>query len=333
MPNQELQPQYLELITRYLSGDANQREVDELEQWVSASLENRAAYKEIKKTWTLSGMAKADATIDVEGAWQKTSAALFDKTKVASLTPTHTLRRWLSIAASLLLLAVASFAVYQQVKGPRQLQAATTSNKESIELSDGSRVVLNRASQLSFNTNEDTHVREVDLSGDAFFDVARDENRPFVIQAGGIEVEVLGTSFYVDARKNQDEIQVVVESGQVAVRINGSEEILSANETAIYQRDARRLMKQANTDANFMSVKTNKLLFENSLIPEVVFAINRHFNANILIKNKSLENCRLTSTFDNKSLPATLAIIESSLGITIRETKNQILFEGKCTLD
>ena len=333
MQNQEINQHIHQLISRYLSGNVTEDQVRELEEWVAARPENKHVFMEMKQAWMLTGMSKNTTDVNIEAAWRGVSNQVFDQDNVVPLTSTFNRRRWMSIAASMVLLATASFLIYQFIADQPTHYLAAANQSEEILLADGSQVVLNRSSSLRYGTDKKDNQRQVELQGDAYFNVARDESRPFIINTDDVEIQVLGTSFYVDARSAQDQVHVIVESGKVAVRTDSMEHILVAGEKAVFNKKNLKLEKLINEDGNFNSIKTNTLVFEKSPLSTVIHDLNRQYNVNIQLASKQLSSCELTSTFQDKSLPAILEIIKSSLGINIRQSQNQILFEGNCTID
>jgi len=317
-----------EFILRYLSGNASEQEVHELETWVQADADHKAYFVSIKKTWDTSSAIRDDNEIDVQTAYNDISKKLFASTPVKPITFINR-RKWMSIAASLLLLVAAVF-LFNRISGDTNNFIARSSPKDII-LSDGTLVTLNSGTEL-YTQFSDKDDRQVRLEGDAYFDVARDVSRPFIISADDVVVEVLGTAFYVDARKKENIIKVTVASGRVAVRFGKKTVELGPQDVAFFNKDDQILTKSTNTDINFNSIKTNRLVFKNTELFDVVQTLNRHFNANIIFDNSNLETCPLTSTFEDKSLDSILQIIKSSLGIDYRKNKNQIILEGSCTL-
>ena len=320
-----------ELIIKYLSGDTTVSEVSFLEEWVQKDDNNRAHFIAMKKTWILSGMARADDTVDVDAAWQKVKA-----TTLSASSPSATLkffsRPFLRYAAALAVIALISFLVYNQVVEQTMFQYASGDDQQRIELIDGSIVHLNGSSSLHFDNGQD-HQRAAELTGDAFFDIAEDTDRPFVITTNELQVEVLGTSFYVDARNKSETIDVIVESGRVAVRESNQEVVLVAGEKASYDRVLSVLKKEINTDNNFNSLKTGTLRFENTTLAEVIQALNRHYQVNITADDISLTGCQLTATYIDKSLDAVLLILESSLPVEISRQGNNIFLQNGCKPD
>jgi len=319
---------YADLTAKYLSGNTTPAEVQELESWVSAGQENKAQFEEYKKVWLLAKIEQNKAAIDVAGNWQQIQKRLPKKeAKVVALKPKNKSVKWLSIAATIALVIVSSWVYFTYFKTNEIYIVNNKEKPQKIELSDGSEVVLNQEAAIRFEIAEQ---RKLELTGDAFFDVARDEKMPFVIQTADVEVEVLGTSFYVDARAKESAVQVIVESGKVAVRVSDNEQILNPNEQAIYIKATNKLEKQANEDNNFNALKTNTLTFENASLEEVVFALNRQYNANIRLGDEALTNCEIDAIYKGKSLDAILTILSSTLGIEVRQSTDGIVFSGMC---
>ena len=329
MQNQNLHNDYSDLIFSYLSGNASDAEVAELESWVLAAPENKEKFMAYKKAWMLSGMQQKGETINVDQLWKETSAQLFQEGRVVDMGQKRNRRNWLAIAAAIAVLIVAGLWMFKMDGEVSPMIVHANDEVKSVDLPDGSQVTLNQSSSLTYALSENGETRNVMLKGDAFFEVARDERHSFVIKAQDVEVEVLGTSFYVDNRDKQDEIQVIVKSGSVAVRAGNSDVILKADEKAVFKKATGDLIKEQNQDPNFTSITSDTLVFNQTRLAEVVFTLNRHFNANISIGNDLLKDCELTATFRDKSLDAILIIIEGTLtGLKIEQSGSMILLNG-----
>jgi len=126
------------------------------------------------------------------------------------------------------------------------------------------------------------------------------------------------------------EIQVIVESGRVAVRSGGMEEILTANEKAIFTKSNGDLNKQENDDANYRAIKNRTLSFQDTPLEEVVFALQRQYHETIEIENAELLDCLLTAKYSNLELRKVLDLIEASLGVQAKREGGKIIFRGTC---
>lgn len=326
MPQPDNHTDFLELTHKYLSGNASESEIRELEDMVSGNPEYRQQFMALKKAWILSGTAQS-AEVDVDRLWQQTAARLEAKPAAAIRRLD---RRWMAVAASAAILVVALVAVFVLSKPDSDFVAATEKDPEKFGLQDGTEVFLNRSSRLTYSQGVQSGQRRTELSGDAFFEVQHDPQRPFVIRTRGLEIEVLGTSFYVDARESQNQVQVAVESGRVAVRSQGQEFVLGPGQMAVYQIDAGQLDTLSAATPNYLALKTNTLVFDNTLLPEVVFELNRYYGEDIRLESEGLNNCAFSSVFTGKSLETVLKVLESSFNLTATRQGEAILLRGTC---
>lgn len=322
---------YANLASKYLSGNTSPAEMEELENWVLASPENKQQFVAFKKAWMLAGAAKSEASADVEALWSQTSEKLFgdNKAKVISMKKQKNRTLWWSMAAAILVVIAVSFWLFQNNLKEQPFLAKTENSSQTFDLADGSQVVLNQVSSLRYELSEKGE-RRVELAGDAFFEVAKDSIHPFIIKTPNIEIEVLGTSFYVDARQNQPDVQVIVESGKVAVRAASNDVTLGTGEQAIYQKNTQQLVQQRTTDANFSALKTKVLIFKQTPLEQVVFTLNRQYNTNISIDSETLKSCEYSASHNNKSLDAILKVMKTTLGVEVEENGERIILKGNC---
>ncbi|MBK6905181.1 MAG: FecR domain-containing protein [Saprospirales bacterium] len=322
---------YFQLIARYLSGNAADQEVKLLEDWVLSSPENKEQFNAFKKAWMLSGIKNQALGIDAEKEWQATAGLLFPEAKTVSLEvrPQRRIGFYLRAAAAAIVLVIAGVWVFQYLNRGRSMEFATENAIADNRLPDGSQVAMNQYSLVKFSPKADKKYRRVELAGDAFFEVQRDTARPFVITAQDIEIEVLGTAFYVDAREDQPQIQVIVQSGTVSVSAGTQQVILSADEIAIYDKATGALTERANDDLNYMAWRTGVLVFETADLESVVFDLNRRFHSNISIANPELRSCEITATYEQDSLEAIVKIIERTLGLKAEINGQDIVFSGQ----
>lgn len=329
---------YSELIPKYLSGNTDAAEVKTLEEWVLASEENRDLFLSFKKAWILSGVSNNQKVLDIDREWNalKTQLSLHDndKIKVLKSSPKYNFKYLTGYAAAILILIASIIGLYQYFNFNKVTTVITLNEVKTNSLPDGSEISLNSNSKMSYSVAKEASVREVKLDGDAFFQVSRDTNRVFKVVADDVTVEVLGTEFYVDAREEQSQIVVIVKSGTVSVSSFTEKIILEAGQTGIYEKETRSLFKTDNTDLNYLSWKTGILVFEKTELSQVVFDLNRNFSSRIKIENPILNNCKITATFENKSIESIIKIIEKTLKIKSIVSENGILLTGRaCNSD
>lgn len=328
MSNPERNSNYADLISKYLSGNASDAEVQTLEEWVLAEEENKATFVAARKAWVLAGMHQEQSEVDVEGIWQKTQQSIKEEVPVVSLKPKKQRRLWLGIAAGVLILIAVGLGIFWRAPNDGWQEVVAEQETKAMELPDGTLISLNQGSRMRYRIPTSGE-RQVELFGGALFDVKRAVDRPFVISAGPVEVEVLGTSFYVDARENEPEVQVIVESGEVRVSGVGESVDLQENEQIAFDKGNGVLRPLDKADNNYRSLVSNDLIFSNTPIDEAVFALNRHFGANISIAITDISDCEIDATYENQPLDAILLILESTLGIEVLRQNDRIILSGE----
>lgn len=163
--------------------------------------------------------------------------------------------------------------------------------RKKVKLSDGSVVWLNAASRLGYPGRFSGDLREVTLEGEAFFDVARNPDKPFVIRSGTLKTTVLGTSFNIRAYEEDKTMSVAVVTGKVRVSSSGKELQLEPNQQAVFDKKRHKLDKKPEMAASEMaSWKEGMLQFRNTTFSEVTAVLKRSRGVSIQYEPR-LENC------------------------------------------
>ena len=168
--------------------------------------------------------------------------------------------------------------------------------QKNVTLSDGTIVWLNGNSQLTYPGTFAAGERTVHLTGEAFFDVTKSPDKPFIITTEKAKVTVLGTSFNVRAITAEPNTEVVVKSGRVRFENTaGNQRVeLTKNEKGVYDATANKIAEYTEVDLNEIAWQSGRLLFDNTPLKEVVEDLSRQFEVTINLKNTSLGNCGFT---------------------------------------
>lgn len=179
------------------------------------------------------------------------------------------------------------------------------------QLADGSVVWLSPATKLRFPQRFASSLRTVQLEGEAFFEVRRDVNRPFVIQAGKLKTEVLGTTFNVRAYRNSARFEVSVVTGKVAVSVaNQQPVLLTARQQAVFNPKAESIAKtKLPRFAKPKPWEPATIAFEWASLRQVADALEESFGVRIQFRNPALQNCKLRADFTNMRLPVILNLL------------------------
>jgi len=214
-------------------------------------------------------------------------------------------KNW-AIAASLVFLLGLSLFFYQTSNVVESKQFTVKLGEHAhIELSDGTQIWLNAGSVLKYPKEFKGDTREVYLSGEAFFDVAKDKKHPFIIHTNKMDTKVLGTSFNVQAYPDQTTQEVSVATGRVNVKSTVTDEnvYVTPGQKVVFKSQDNKLQAFKDIPVNTISLwRKNIMVFEETPLPEVVATINRNYNVSIEVKNKSLNDLKISAYF--KELPA-----------------------------
>ncbi len=333
MNNEKQHIDNLDLIGKYLANEASEEEITLLEAWVKKDAENQKTFRELKQTWMLSNTKATDEQINLNAEWAKLNATLFDEKELTDLSTSETknfnYNKFLKVAAIIVIFLTAGYFLFYLISNPSTEQLVAGNTVISGTLPDGTEVTLNHNSILKFPKIFASNIRAVHLQGDAYFDVAHNLSKPFVIKTKNIQVEVIGTSFYINAKEEQSTIDVYVKSGKVAIIGDKEEKLfLIAGEKGTFDKSNNQLTKKENLDPNFISWKTRQLTFENESLVNVIDKINQTYHSNITIENPDIYHCLLTATFEDQPLEIILEVILETFDLNIEKVDGNILISG-----
>lgn len=219
-------------------------------------------------------------------------------------------KNWI-VAASVIFLIGLSVFFHQSANGVVTTQLTVKLGEHAaVKLSDGTRIWLNAGSVLKYPKEFKGDTREVYLTGEAFFDVAKDKKHPFIIHTNKMDTKVLGTSFNVQAYPDQRTQEVSVMTGRVNVKSTVTDEnvYVTPGQKVIFKSQNNKLQAFKDIPVNTISLwRKNIMVFEETPLPEVIATINRNYNVAIEVKNKQLNTLKISGYF--KELTADQVIV------------------------
>jgi transmembrane sensor len=232
------------------------------------------------------------------------------------------------------ILVVLSASLFYMLHQPGQEEAALqepihfqTEEKQhrEVALGDGTIVRLNSNSEMTISSDFMKGAREITLSGEAYFDVVHDPERPFIIHANQSSIEVLGTVFNVRSIKGMDNVQVAVVDGKVAFKsTNGSSEaeqlsvILSKGQYGYMDVTERTVQVDDLAVENYLAWKNGRFIFDGLTLSQVCMQLNRIYNSECSFDSDEIRNLQITSNFTDDSLDKALEVIALSLGLEFK---------------
>jgi transmembrane sensor len=346
------------LISRKLAGEASPSDLAELEQLIASNETLRVKYHSLSTYWFQNKPANDS---DSDAAFRRTMAKIrAEETQASGLIPDPVpvtnqpapktavhkkltpLPYWLKIAAILLLVVGLSYFSYEYLSNLTEGNSAWIEKRNGegtqskITLPDGSIVWLNADSRILYARNF-TENRNVQLSGEAFFEVTRNPDKPFTIQLNASAIRVLGTSFNVKAYDNEETIETSVVSGTVAfipeakVTANATEIdglLLTPNVKAVYSRKTGKVVKEDTNSALDKAWLEGKLIFKAMRLEEIGKVLTRIYGKPVHFANDSLKHCRLTATFQNDSLEEILFFLSKTKDFQYKIDAERVLISG-----
>jgi ferric-dicitrate binding protein FerR (iron transport regulator) len=207
-------------------------------------------------------------------------------------------------------------------------QKAAKGEKTDVLLPDGSRIKLNADSRLSFPKVFDQHSREVTLEGEAYFEVAHDAAKPFVVHTSYGSTKVLGTSFNIKAHPGKDtEITLVEGSVNVSSR-QGPEVMLSPGQQARIVSGSQRITTRSVDVAQYIAWKNNTLYFNRVTLKEALAAMEPWYDVRFKVANPALERCILTAQYQDEPIENVLQSLKFLLKVDFKIDQRQITVTG-----
>jgi len=334
------QDKFIALLYKQLQGEINLIEKTLLDKWLGEAAINRVLAQKIKEDWELSEQYSPEIEVDVDKEFSLLQQRIQKEENTATvkgkIIPVQRRTQWWAYAAAITLLLGLGTWLFVNQSITTQQQIVNTGSKEQkqIQLADGTKIWLNEHSRFTYPENFDGNNRQVHLKGEAFFDVSRNEDKPFIIKTTNSSIEVLGTSFNVQALSSNTYTEVVVKTGKVrlsALKTTQSVDLV-ANEKGIHQHKDNQVKKFEETDMNELAWKSRVLFYKNTPVPEVIESLERLFKVSIKTSPDS-KNCLFTGRFKDPKLATIMTAISTEFNIGIHGKENSYQLEGGCPME
>ena len=294
---------YKELIEKYFEETITDVEIKELSDWIKNDHQLH--------DWWEQEFERSDSSMNPV-LRDKLFAQIKEETLGKEVRPLRIIP-WKWVAAILLPVCVAFFTYYLLDSSPIAetpfIVKAAKGDKATIELPDGTNVVLNSASQLSYLNNFGEKVRRVQLNGEAYFKVAHDEKHPFVVQIGDLEVKVLGTSFNISAYKDDKEITVVLLEGKVGVYAQERSHIMKPGDKIEYNKTTHQIKTTQVHPTDYIEWTKGNMYFEKESLENIMKTLSRIYDVEIRFDSGKLPKEYFTGTIPGGGIQNALNIL------------------------
>jgi ferric-dicitrate binding protein FerR (iron transport regulator) len=332
-----------DLLQRYLESEGSNKEKQQIGEWFADLLGNEELRKFSKSWWndlpddiSFSDYDEERLQDRIHHILRLEEAVVFQKEKKKARLITIFTR----IAAGLFI-PLALFFLFNLRNNTEGEQIVSRTEifsplgaRVSFILPDGSTGWLNGGSSLNFPSQFKDKHRTVELSGEAYFDVVKDKEKPFTVVTNKIKVRAYGTAFNVMAYPDDQNTEVTLETGSIGI-FNENEfirekllDILTPGERIVYVNETGRFKKDQVIVDQYTSWKEGKLVFRNEPMTKVVEKLNRWYNVNIIISDPRLKSYTYRATFIDESLDEILKIFQLTSPIVVTELKREKHSDG-----
>lgn len=298
-----------ELIIAKFKQEISEEENAELTRWASAS-GHQAVLDDLETVWRKIQDKSSDYTPDKERYWQELSSRINRKTQTAKPTPakkTFSFRYFYRYAAAcIILVAMMGLSYYGglTIHQKEHIEQTYTcmNGKSKISLPDGSKVWLHANTTLSYGADFQEENRLVKVSGEAYFEVAKDLKKEFIVQTDGMQVVVHGTKFNVAAFESEDKSRVSLSEGSVSLRTSSGNIFLKPGEIAVYDKKDNSLSLEDGDVAFDMLWTNDKFLIANEPLGDVCRLLSKWYDVDIHLEEGLENKYKYTFTLRNEPL-------------------------------
>lgn len=241
--------------------------------------------------------------------------------------------KWLGYAAAFALIFTCSVLMghrlgFNQANQTAALHKFTVEadkgQRASVILPDGTKVWLNSHSKLEYNSLYATEKRAVKLTGEAYFDVARDTTKEFIVDAGELTVKVLGTSFNIKAYEDDNFSVASLISGSIKTEIGDCSYVLKPNKSIIFDKLQKKTYVRHCNSQRATMWRNNELVFNGESLGEIAVLLNRLYNVKIEFESENIKRYKFSGVIVNNSLDNVIELISLTAPITYTKENSTI---------
>ena len=306
-----------DILARYFAGELSEDQKLEVRAWLEDAGENQKEFDSLQELMTKS--SQLNGLFDAQEGW----ADMKQRIEAESRSGFFTIGK---IAASVAFVIVAVLAYFWlNLDNSQSSYIVAESTVLEQQLADGTLITLNTGTELEISSDFGEKTRTVSLSGEAYFDVARDESKVFRVIAANTEISVLGTEFNVSVTDSSTIVNVF----EGRVRVQSGDEIVILNvDDKIEVHENGTISKKITADLNDIFWKTGDLEFNSIPLEAALRTIGSKFGQVIYLDVTNSENCLLTTSFEDASLEDVLEIIALTYNLEIKEAQQVIRLTG-----
>lgn len=302
-------------------------ELTTLNSWLEVD-ENRTVYVEMQVLWDSILQEGSAYKSNADQLWKQMEIRM-ERKQIKQIHFSLNKFRWMSVAASVLFLMMFSFSVYVAKQWYNANTIALHYNcmngKSRVTLPDGSVVWLHSESSIEYKSKPFEKQRNVRLVGEAYFNVKKDPEKPFIVKALNFEVKVYGTTFNVEAREGAENMSVSLLSGSVAVKSANKNTMIIPGEVAVCTKNTGAINVEKQ-DVNFSAMWANESIrFERKSIKELSKYLSKWYGVKIILDSSIPENQAYTFTIKHEPFEEILRLMARTNPITYNFNEKNVV--------
>ena len=307
-----------ELLPRYCEGRLSEEERLEVEAWIDESEENKRVATQTFALYLAVDTVQVMKKVDTEKALLKVKGKMSDREVRRTVW-----WEWTQRAAAILFIPLLTLFIWQNWKGDtgevaEMMEVKTSPGMTtSLTLPDGTIVYLNSEFSLSYPSRFNGDFRKVTLSGEAYFEVAKDPEKKFILSTTHqSQIEVLGTCFNVEAYEQNTEVITTLIEGKVDFMFEKDAGVkhvfLSPREKLVYDSETDKVRLYKTSGKSELAWKDGEVVLDNTPLEEALWMLEKRYSVKFVIKNEKLKNSSFTGTFTNQRLEKILEYFKVS---------------------
>jgi len=319
-----------QLILRLLNGTISPDEHRTLSAWMNESEENKKLVNDFTWMWKASKDQLEGVGFETGEEWKKFERSSGQQhVERAKEIKFYSYSNGLKIAASITVIALFSWVLYLIFFSHQRIFKESGDTMVQLDLPDGSEVWLNHDSRVAYQDDFNSDTRTVTLTGEAFFEVKSDPQKPFIIETNNARIKVLGTSFNVRAYGGPNSTEVFVATGLVNFsNIKNKEGInLKPGQTAATKNNTVLMLEPVESQ-NVLAWKEKQLIFKRSSLNTVIKNLETYFRIDMEIRNEDISRCRFTGSFSEPTLEEIIEALSVSLDLNIIKKDDIYIVDG-----
>lgn len=330
---------YIELLDRFMSGKTSPEEETILLEWFRNARSKDETLAYYRQKWEETSGNQLSAEVQGRMFHEvkiRMKAAQEAGKKTGSVPHRPILRRWWLYAAAVLLCIGLGFGSHVLMRNTSQIASkdyivsADKGQRAGITLPDGTKVWLNSHTHITYTTEYGVEERVVRLTGEAYFEVAKDTERRFVVKAGELEIEALGTTFNVKAYEEDKELTATLFEGSIRA-VAGKETVTLVPDQHIrYDKVGKQLRMETPLNSSYSRMwRNDELAFDGETLEDIAILLNRIYNVQVVFKSNKIKQYRFSGVIKNNSLDNVFEIISLTAPILYESKGDTIMLREK----